>query len=92
MFIFNNEPLDLNELLAVVEDMKKHWVGVYLARMFISCYRGKKSPIDLRKFASLDQSNQQIFMQIINMRSFPGWSDENLYQCELRLKKIVGIK
>lgn len=92
MFILDNEPLDLNELISVVDDMKKHWVGKYLVRVFISCYRGKKSAIDLRMFASLDQSNQQLFMQIINMRSFPGWSDEALYQCEQQLKKLVGIR
>jgi hypothetical protein len=92
MYILENEPLNLNELIRVVDDMKKHWVGTYLVRVFISCYRGKKSPIDLRKFVSLDHSNQTLFMQIIHMRSFPGWSDENLYQCEIRLKKLVGIR
>lgn len=92
MYILENEPLDLNELIRVVGDMKKHWVGTYLVRVFISCYRGKKSPIDLRKFVSLDHSNQQLFMQIIHMRSFPGWNDEALYQCEQIIKKLVGIK
>lgn len=84
--------LDLNELLVAVEELKNHWVGKYLTKVFISCYRGKKSPIDLRQFCNLDCDNQALFIQIINMRSLPSWSDENLYQCEQRLKKIVGIK
>jgi hypothetical protein len=84
--------LDLNELLTVVNELKNHWVGKYLAKAFISCYRGKKSPIDLRLFNNLDHSNRELFIQILNMRTFSGWNDENLYQCELRLKKIVGIK
>jgi hypothetical protein len=87
-----NSILDLNELLAAVEELKNHWVGKYLARVFISCYRGKKMQIDLRQFNNLDLSNRELFMQIINMRTFSGWNDENLYLCELRLKKLVGIK
>lgn len=84
--------LDLNNLLAVVKDLKSHWVGKYLVKVFISCYRGKKSPIDLSQFCNLDCNNQLLFMQIMNMRTMSGWSDENLYQCEIRLKKLVGIK
>lgn len=85
-------PLNLNELLTVVTEMKNHWVGMYLARAFISCYRGKKLQIDLRLFNNLDYSNRDLFIQILNMRTYSGWNDENLYQCELHLKKIVGIK
>jgi len=84
--------LDLNELLKAVDELKGHWVGKYLTKVFISCYRGKKSPIDLRQFNNLDYENRDLFMQIINMRTFSGWNDENLYQCEIRLKKLVGIK
>jgi len=87
-----NKTLDLNELLAAVKELKDHWVGNYLTKVFISCYRGKKSPIDLRQFNNLDYENRDLFMQIINMRTFSGWNDENLYQCEIRLKKLVGIK
>jgi len=87
-----NKTLDLNELLAAVKELKDHWVGKYLTKVFISCYRGKKSPIDLRQFNNLDYENRDLFMQIINMRTFSGWNDENLYQCEIRLKKLVGIK
>lgn len=85
-------PLNLNELLTVVTEMKNHWVGKYLARAFISCYSGKKLQIDLRLFNNLDYSNRDLFIQILNMRTYSSWNDENLYQCELRLKKIVGIK
>jgi hypothetical protein len=86
------QPLNLNELIASVRELKSHWVGKYLTKIFISCYRGKKSPVDLRQFSNLDQGNQALFMQIINMRAYPGWSDENLYQAECILKKTVGIK
>jgi hypothetical protein len=84
--------LDLNELIAAVKELKNHWVGKYLTKVFISCYRGKKSPIDLRQFCNLDAANRQLFMEIMNMRTFSGWNDEALYQTELRLKEIVGIK
>lgn len=84
--------LDLNELLEAVNELKGHWVGKYLVRVFISCYRGKKMLIDLQKFNNLDSSNRALFMAIINMRSFSGWNCEELYQAELKLKKLVGIK
>jgi len=85
-------PLNLNELIKAVSELKGHWVGKYLTKIFISCYRGKKSPVDLRQFCNLDQDNQALFMQIINMRSYSGWSDEALYQAECILKNTVGIK
>ena len=84
--------LDLNELITAVDELKSHWVGKYLVKVFVSCYRGKKSPIDLRQFVNLDADNRRLFMQIINMRTLQGWNDENLYQCEQQLKKLVGIK
>ncbi|UUO22853.1 hypothetical protein FGD67_06365 [Colwellia sp. M166] len=88
----NTNTLDINELLTVVTELQSHWVGKYLAKAFISCYRGKKSPIDLRQFSNLDHDNRELFIQILNMRTHSNWNDENLYQCELWLKKIVGIK
>lgn len=87
-----NTPLDLNKLIATVEDLKNHWVGKYLTKAFVSCYRGKKSPIDLQLFNSLDTDNRELFIQILNMRSHHGWNCENLYQTEQILKKLVGIK
>jgi len=84
--------LDLNQLIAAVKELKNHWVGKYLTKAFVSCYRGKKSPIDLQLFNSLDVHNRELFIQILNMRSYPGWSCENLYTTELILKKLVGIK
>jgi len=85
-------PLDINELLTEVTELQNHWVGKYLAKAFISCYRGKEIQIDLRLFNNLDHGNRDLFIQILNMRTYSGWNDENLYQCELHLKKIVGIK
>lgn len=85
-------PLDLNQLIAAVKELKNHWVGWYLTKVFISCYRGKKSPIDLQLFCKLDVHNRELFIQILNMRTYPGWNCENLYQTELILKKLVGIK
>ena len=87
-----NEFLDLNELLRAVEELKSHWVGQYLAKAYVSCYRGKKSPINLRLFNQLDMNNRRLFVLILNMRSDPLWSDEELYQTEIKLKKTVGIK
>jgi hypothetical protein len=86
------KPLNLNELITAVKDLKNHWVGKYLTKAFVSCYRGKKSTIDLQLFNSLDMQNRELFIQILNMRSYPGWNCENLYQTELILKKLVGIK
>ena len=88
----NQELLDLNALLAAVEELKDHWVGKYLAKAYVSCYRGKKSPIDLRLFNSLDTGNRGLFIGILNMRTYHQWNDEQLYQVELRLKEMVGIK
>lgn len=84
--------IDLNELIAVVTEMKNHWVGNYLVRAYVSAYRGKKSAIDLRKFVSLDTCNQDHFIKILNMRNGWPYTDEQLYQAEQILKRIVGIK
>lgn len=85
-------PIDLNELIKVVDEMKNHWVGTYLVRVYVSCYRGKKSPVDLRQFVNLDSSNQDLFIKIINMRNGWPYTDEQLYQAETILKKLVGIR
>lgn len=84
--------IDLNQLIKVVEEMKNHWVGKYLVKAYVSCYRGTRSPIDLRKFVNLDSGNQDLFIKILNMRNGWPYSDEQLYQAEQILKKIVGIK
>lgn len=87
-----NEFLNLEKLIQKVKELKSHWVGKFLAKAYISAYRGRKSPIDLRLYNSLDQGNKNLFIQILNMRN--GWlySDDQLYQGEQALKKIVGIK
>lgn len=85
------DPLDLNELLDAVNKLKKHWVGKYLVKTYVSCYRGKNILVDLRQFKNLDRGNQNLFVGILNMREF-GWCDETLYQVEQKLKKLVGIK
>ena len=87
-----NQYLNLEKLIEKVEELKSHWVGKFLAKAYISAYRGRKSPIDLRLYNSLDQGNKDLFIQILNMRN--GWlySDEQLYQGEQKLKQIVNIK
>ena len=87
-----DKSLNLDELIKVVEELKCHWVGKYLTKVFISCYRGKKTSIDLRLFNQLDCNNQGLFIGILNMRSDRNWNDETLYQVELKLKKIVRLK
>ena len=92
MFILENEPLDLEELEKAVKELDNHWVGKYLVNLFVACYRGKKKQIDLSLFNSLDSGNKDLFIKIIRMRDFSGWNCEELYQSELRLKKMVGIR
>ncbi len=43
----NTQPLNLDELIKAVSELKGHWVGKYLTNIFISCYRGKKSPVTI---------------------------------------------
>lgn len=84
--------IDLNELIAVVTDMKKHWVGDFLVKAYVSTYRGKRMMIDLQRFVHLDSSNQDHFIKILNMRNGWPYTDEQLYKAEVILKEIVGIK
>jgi hypothetical protein len=84
--------IDLNQLIAAVDELKNHWVGPYLVRVYVSCYRGKKSPVDLRQFVNLDSGNQDLFIKILNMRNGWPYTDEQLYKAEQILKKLVGIK
>lgn len=84
--------IDLNDLIEKVTEMKNHWVGKYLVKAYVSCYRGTKSPVDLRQFVNLDSGNQDLFIKILNMRNGWPYSDEQLYKAEQILKKIVGIK
>ena len=87
-----NQYLNLEKLIEKVEELKKHWVGKFFVNAYISAYRGHKKNIDLRLYNSLDQGNKDLFIQILNMRN--GWlySDDQLYQGEQALKKIVNIK
>ena len=84
--------INLKELITKVEELKGHWVGKYLVKAYVSCYRGKKSPVDLSQFNNLDSGNQQLFLQILHMRSHWLYDDEQLFQCEKKLKQLVGIK
>lgn len=87
-----DKPLNLDELIKVVEELKGHWVGTYLTKVFVSCYQGKKTPIDLKQFNNLDHNNKTLFIGILNMRSGRNWNDESLYQVMLKLKKIVRLR
>lgn len=84
--------IDLNELINKVKDMKSHWVGKFLVKAYVSTYRGKKMLTDLQLFNSLDAGNQDHFIKILNMRNGWPYTDEQLYQAETILKKLVGIK
>lgn len=84
--------INLQELIDKVKELENHWVAKFLVKAYVSCYRGKKSPVDLRLFNSLDSGNQDLFIKILNMRNGWPYSDEQLYQGEKILKKLVGIK
>ena len=84
--------IDLNALIKVVDGLKNHWVGKYLVKAYVSTYRGKKMHTDLQLFNSLDAGNQDQFIKILNMRNGWPYTDEQLYQGEQILKKLVGIK
>ena len=84
--------LDAVLLLEKVEELKGHWVGKYLVNVYISCYRGTKKQIDLKLFSILDEGNKKLFIGILNMRKDWLYSDEDLYEIEQQLKKIVGVK
>lgn len=92
MSLSNEVFLDGEILLQVVDEFKAHWVGKFLAQIYIGVYRGTKKQIDWRLFNQLDANNRAIFDQILNMRN--GWiyTDEQLYQIEIKLKQLVGIK
>jgi len=84
--------IDLNGLITAVKDLKNHWVGKFLVKAYVSTYRGKKMLTDLQLFNSLDAGNQDHFIKILNMRNGWPYTDEQLYQAEQILKRIVGIK
>lgn len=75
--------IDLNELIKKVESLEKHWVGKFLVKAYVSCYRGKKSPVDLSQFVNLDAGNQDLFIKILNMRNGWPYTDEQLYLTDI---------
>ena len=83
--------LDVDEVIEAVMAMKGHWVGDFLAVLFMSCYRIRPAKINIGQFCNLDAHNKRIFNCIVNMRKYPGWSDEVLYLTMCKLEELTGL-
>jgi len=64
--------------------------GQFLADAFISVYRNKPFAHSLGELRKLDEEGFKIFHQILHIRHVKNWNDENLYQIEQKIKKIIN--
>ncbi|MFL9989038.1 hypothetical protein [Paraburkholderia sediminicola] len=78
----------LQELIAVVEGGGD--AATFLGEAFVSFYRGGTNKIDLRSVDNLDQKNFRLFSEMLTLRRRPGWSDDELFQAEQTIKRVLG--
>ena len=65
------------------------YAAVFLGEAFVSFYRGGKNKIDLRGVEKLDPENFQLFSEMLTLRRGPGWSDDELFQTEQTIKRLL---
>jgi hypothetical protein len=64
--------------------------GQFLADAFLSVYRTDKPfPHSLGGLTKLDAEAFRLFHGILHVRFIKGWSDDNLYQIEQRIKALI---
>ncbi|MCL6483693.1 MAG: hypothetical protein I4O49_05840 [Janthinobacterium lividum] len=63
----------------------------FLGKAFISFYRGGKNKVDLRDSCKLDQRNFQLFLEMLTLRRRPGWSDDELFRVEQKIKSLLHV-
>jgi hypothetical protein len=88
----NNIRFDANLLIKTVKEFETHWVGKFLAQIYVGVYRGKKKMVDWSLFIKLDDANKEVFYQILNMRNGWPYTDEQLYQVEKTVMRIMKLK
>jgi hypothetical protein len=64
--------------------------AVFLGEAYISFYRGRQNKVELRDVDTLDAENFVLFQDMLTLRRRPGWSDDELFQVEQRIKQILG--
>lgn len=64
--------------------------ATFLGEAFISFYRGGKNKIDLRGVDKLDEENFQLFAEMLTLRRRPGWSDDELFQFEQKIRQVMA--
>lgn len=57
----------------------------WLGEAYCSWYRGT-SEINLHGFENLDAKNRKLFIEMLQLRHYPGWSDEARYAYEQTIK------
>lgn len=62
---------------------------LWLGRAYLSWYRGTQL-IALNGFESLDSNNRHLFHQMLTLRNRPGWNDQDLFELEKELIRIIG--
>jgi hypothetical protein len=60
----------------------------WLGNAYCSWYRGTPE-ISLSGFGSLDAKNRQLFVQMLQLRHYKGWSDEALFVYEQTIKAML---
>lgn len=78
----------VTEILEAVENGGS--AATFLGEAFVSFYRGGKNKIDLRGVDKLDEENFQLFAEMLTLRRRQGWSDDELFQVEQQVKRILG--
>lgn len=78
----------LKELVSVVESGGD--AARFLGQAFVSFYRGGSNKIELRDVDRLDPENFQLFSEMLTLRRRHDWSDDELFQAEQTIKRILG--
>ena len=78
----------MNDFTELLSETRNACLENYdLAVMYVSFYRGKNRLCDLSRFCNFDQDNAAIFINMLQLRKFPDWSDERMYELEDELIK-----
>jgi hypothetical protein len=80
-------PLALEPEILLKRVIDGGYSGQFLADAFISMYRGTDFPHSLNGLIKLDTEAFRLFHEILHAKFIPGWSDDELYEIEQKIKR-----
>lgn len=84
--------METKELLRMLVEVVEIGGGAaeFLGEAYVSFYRGGTNKVDLRGVDNLDAENFRLFTEMLTLRRRAGWSDDDLFQTEQAIKRILG--